>query len=149
MLAEQPSPDFLQTLARQAKYILDRSSLRKRSLRPTKRRYTRAEIAAMEKEAHNILDISKYGACASLALKMIDIAVSVDNEWVELFPVFDMVDKCLKTENCYLEVTQEGYFLRASNGDLLSGGATLRSWLTTHAQLYGDRVTEHYDRGVE
>ena len=149
MLSDPLPQEFLDSLARQAKYIVDRTPLRNQRKRPIKRTYTRAEIAKLEKEAHDILNISKYGACASLAQKMIDVAASVDNEWVELFPVFDMVDKLIKHQYCYLEVTPEGYFLRDSAGDLLSGGSTLRSWLTSHVQLYGDRVTERSSRGEE
>jgi len=147
MLAELPDKKFLEGLLWRARRVFAWTG--KARPKPKKRKFTRLEIKKMELEAYKVLDETKYGLCAALARQVIDVAASVDNEWVELFPVFEMVDTLIKTENCYLEVTPEGYFLRDSTGQLVSGGATLRSWLTSHVQLHGGRVTERYDRGAE
>lgn len=147
MLAELPDKKFLEGLLWRARRVFAWTGHARP--KPKKRKFTRLEIKKMELEAYKVLDETKYGLCGALARMTIDVAASVDREWVELFPVFEMVDKLIKTENCYLEVTPEGYFLRDSTGQLVSGGATLRSWLTSHVQLHGDRVTERYDRGAE
>lgn len=114
-----------------------------------KRKYTRRELNANEKMAHVILDVSKYGPCAELARNMVDIVVSVDENWVQMFPVFDLIDHAIQKENCTLEATQSGYVLRDSLGRSVSTGATLRQFLQAHGLLRSDLPVAPYDREAE
>ena len=115
----------------------------------TKRTYTRGELDMNEKLAHNVLDVSKYGPCAELARNVVDIVVSVDDNWVQMFPVFDMIDHALRMEHCTFEATPEGYSLRDSAGRMVSQGATLRLFLQAYGLIQSGRVVEPFDREAE
>lgn len=138
---------FLESCARRARGIL--SSLGEQPAEPVKRSFNRSKIRESEIQAYTILDGSRDGPCASLARSVIDIAVSLDNHWSQLFPIFEEIDHKIKTQNCYLEVGPAGWYFRDSAGNLLSEGATLRLWLASHAQLHTDLEVEPYDRGAE
>jgi len=142
-----PSPSFLESVSRRAKRFLSIAKLPKH--KPEKRVFTRGELRQSERSAYRALAESKHGPCAQLARDLIDIAVSVDNLWVEIFPVFEMIDTKIKQEHCSLFVDQEGYRLVDPQGKTVSKGTTLRSWLTNHVYQRGDRVTEEYSRDSE
>lgn len=139
---------------------LDKESMRKRANRvlgfagqrppkPKKREFTRTSVRESEMVAHGILEHLRKGACADLARTVIDISASIDHDWIKMFQIFEEIDNYIKEQNCYLEVTPAGYHLRDCSGQLISQGATLRSWLASHARLHGDLEVEHYDRGEE
>jgi len=142
-----PQESFLASVSRRAKGLLTKAGLGPH--KGVKRRYVRSEVDANEKLAHKILDQSKYGPCAELARNMVDIAVSVDNHWVELFPVFEVVDEAIQKENCTFEATPQGYELRDSAGRLISSGASLRLFLAATAYLQSGQVVLPYDRQAE
>lgn len=142
-----PSPTFLESVSRRAKRFL--SITKQPKPKPEKRVFTRAELRLSERSAHRALAESKHGPCAQLARDLIDIAVSVDNLWVEIYPVFEMIDTKIKQEHCQLLVDQEGYRLVDPQGQTVSKGTTLRSWLTSHVYQRGDRVTGEYSRDSE
>ncbi len=114
-----------------------------------KRKYTRKELDVNEKMAHAILDVSKYGPCAELARNVVDIVVSVDDNWVEMFPVFEMLDTSIRQENCTFEVTPEGYVLRDSACRVVSQGATLRLFLQAFGLIRSGREVVPFDREAE
>ena len=145
--ANELDTGWLASIGRRAHRLLVTSGLK--SPEPTKRKYSRSELRQIESIAHRALALSKHGACAQLARDMVDIAVSVDNAWVEMFPVFEMVDELIKKEHGRLEATPEGYRLLDVRGDVISQGETLRSLLLSHVLQYGAPVTKAYIRGVE
>lgn len=138
---------FLESCARRARRILE--TLGEKPVKPASARVKRDEMRKSEQYAYTILDSTKEGPCASLARSMIDIAVSFDNHWAQLFPIFEEIDHKIKTQNCYLEIDPTGWCFRDAAGNLLSSGATLRTWLASHAQLHTDLVIEPFDREAE
>lgn len=146
-ISHQDNQSFLKSVGRRAHRLLVAAGLTPAT--PQKRKYTRSELRQLERIAQRALDESKHGACAQLARDMVDIAVSVDNHWVEIYPVFDMIDKAVKHEHCRLEVSGKGYKLLDVNNDVVSQGETLRLWLLNHVSLYSYPVTEVYNRSHE
>ena len=138
---------FLESCARRAKRIL--LGMGEEPAEPVNRGFNRAKIRLSEKYAHTILDSTKEGPCASLARNMIDLTVSLDNYWAQLFPIIDEIDHKIKTQNCYLGIDPTGWYFRDSAGNLLSSGESLRLWLASHAQLYTDWEVEPFDREAE
>ena len=145
--ARELDPGFLASVGRRAHRFLVTSGLA--SPKPTKRKYSRSELRQIESISHRALALSKHGACAQLARDMVDIAVSVDNAWVEFFAVFEMIDDAIKKEHCQLVATPEGYLLVDVRGDTVSQGETLRHLLLNFALQYGAPVGEAYSREAE
>jgi len=114
-----------------------------------KHTYTRKELDMNEKLAHKVLDVNKYGPCAELARNVVDIVVSVDDNWVQTFPVFDMIDTAIRMENCTFEATPAGYFLRDSAGRRVAQGATLRLFLQAYGLIRSGREVVPFDREAE
>ena len=115
----------------------------------TKRTYTRKELDVNEKMAHVVLDKSKYGPCAELARNVVDIVVSVDDNWVQMFPVFEMIDIAIRRENCTFEATPQGYYLRDSAGRMVAQGANLRQFLQAYGLIQSARDVRPFDREAE
>ena len=145
--ADELDPGILASVGRRAHRFLVTSGFV--SDKPIKRKYSRSELRQIESIAHRALAISKHGACAQLARDMVDIAVSVDNAWVELFPVFEQIDKAIKKDHCRLVALPEGYQILDLHGEIVSQGETLRQLLLSHVLQHGDRVTGGYDREAE
>lgn len=145
--AKELDPGFLASVGRRAHRFLVTSGLA--SPKPTKQQYSRSELRQIESIAHRALALSKHGACAQLARDMVDIAVSVDNAWVEIFPVFEMIDELIQREHGRLWADREGYQLVDASGGIISQGETLRQLLLNHVLQYGAPVTEAYSREVE
>lgn len=145
--ARELNPGFLASVGRRAHRLLVTTGFA--SPKPTKRRYSRSELRQIESIAHRALEQAKHGACAQLARDMVDIAVSVDNAWVEMFPVFEMIDEMVRKEHCILQADSKGYRLVDAKGETVSQGETLRLLLLNHVLLYGVPVTEDYSREDE
>lgn len=145
--AAELDPGFLASVGRRAHRFLVTAGLA--SPKPTKQQYSRSEIRQIESIAHRALALSKHGACAQLARDMVDIAVSVDNAWVEMFPVFEMIDELIQREHGRLWADREGYQLVDASGGIISQGGTLRQLLLNHVLQYGAPVTEPYSREAE
>lgn len=145
--ARELDSGFLASVGRRAHRFLVTSGFV--SDKPVKRQYSRSELRQIESIAHRALALSKHGACAQLARDMVDIAVSVDNAWVEMFPVFEMIDELVKKEHGHLLAGPAGYLLVDASGEIISQGETLRQLLLSHVLQYGAPVTSDYSREAE
>ena len=145
--ADELSPSFLLSLNRRARRLL--STMGITTVPPEQRQYSRSEVRQIERIAQRALDLTRYGACAQLARDMVDISVNVDNTWVEIFPVFELMDKAIQLEHCQLEATRTGYRLLDAQACVIVQGESLRELLLALALLRSDRVTEIYDSEAE
>lgn len=145
--ARELDSGFLASVGRRAHRLLVTSGLV--ADKPVKRKYSRSELRQIESIAHRALELSKHGACAQLARDMVDIAVSVDNAWVEMFQVFEMVDELIQKEHGSLLADSKGYRLVDASGEIISQGETLRQLLLDHVLRFGAPVTSEYSREAE
>lgn len=144
---KKPSKEEMTKIGIRARLALKRQKIEPNA--PISGKLNRTDIRAAEELAHSILSDTEHGICAKLAKNMIDIAVSIDNVWAELFPVFEMIDIKIKEEKCTLIVGTWGYMLKSPKNDILSSGETLREWLTDHVYRFGDQITFPYDPDSE
>ena len=142
-----PSQADLDYLAKRAKLLGNRCGCPGMQPQPTTPK--RSDLRSTQDNAYGILRLTHDGACAKLARDVVNLAHSFDNLWMEIFPVFEMIDEKIHRQKCTLEYGEFGYELKTPGGKILSSGATMREWLINHVSLYGDQITCPYEQGVE
>lgn len=117
-------------------------------MKPEPKKVTRADMRLMEHRAKIILRRPESGWVETmLARGVLHLATQIDNYWAEIFPVFELIDREIRENNCTLTYGPNGYELRTPTGVLLSEGEDFRQWLIDHAtfHLQPSDTTLHVD----
>lgn len=109
----------------------------------------RSDFRHLEKRARNAIQRKVRGVCLCMARDILRLGVKIDAYPMELFPVFEMIDKKVKEENCVVYSGEYGYQLCRYNGEVLSQGTTMREWLIDHVSRFGDVIAGPEDYSID
>lgn len=109
---------------------------------PMKEKMTRAKVRVVERDARQIAEWIGDCACANLANDVLRIVHNIDSLWMEIFPVFEDVQKKAVLDHCQI-VFQDGVWrMIAPSGDIISEGESFRDFMVNHAVHHCEIATD-------
>lgn len=110
---------------------------------------TRSDFRQMEERARYAIQRNVHGTCLCMAKDIIKLASKIDAFPMQLFPVFEMIDKVFEDGGSLSYRKGVGYVLKDRRGELLSLGTTFRELLIDHYEVFGEEPVESEDVSLD